>query len=106
MIKILNNQGRYRNFFSLIKGIYKNFTANVKHSGQSLKAFPKIRNKTRMCTLKTSFFFFLSLSLFILRETDMVRAREGQRERGRERIPSRLCAARAEPNMGLKSTKP
>ena len=29
------------------------------------------------------------------------RAGEGQRERGRERIPSRLHAVSAEPNVGL-----
>ena len=30
--------------------------------------------------------------------------REGQRERERKRIPSRLCAVSAEPNAGLEPT--
>ena len=41
--------------------------------------------------------FKKKLSLFILSG----RAEEGQRERGRERIPGRLCAVSAEPNAGL-----
>ena len=45
--------------------------------------------------------FFL-MFLFILRER--VSAGEGQRERGRERIPSRLCAVSAEPDAGLDLT--
>ena len=31
-------------------------------------------------------------------------SREGQRERERDRIPSRLCAVSAEPDMGLDPT--
>ena len=31
-----------------------------------------------------------------------MQAREGQRETGRERIPSRLCTFNVEPNVGLK----
>ena len=44
-------------------------------------------------------FFFFQVYLFImfLRESRQKR----DRERGRERIPSRLCAVRAEPNTGL-----
>ena len=36
--------------------------------------------------------------LFILRKE----GREGQRERERERIPTRLCTASSEPDVGLK----
>ena len=53
-------------------------------------------------------FIYLFLSLFILRETETAPAGEGQRERerGKGRIPSRLHAARAEPDAGLELTKP
>ena len=40
--------------------------------------------------------------LFILRETE--RTEEGQRERGKERIPSRLHTVSAEADVGLKFT--
>ena len=48
--------------------------------------------------------YFFSVCLFILRERARECAcvsREGQRERERDRIPSRLCAVIAEPDMGL-----
>ena len=44
--------------------------------------------------------FLFCLSSFILRERLSVW--EGQRERERETIPSRLCTVRAEPAVGLK----
>ena len=36
----------------------------------------------------------------------LVRVGEGQRERDRERIPSRLCAVSMEPDVGLELTNP
>ena len=43
--------------------------------------------------------------MFILRESVLVsKGGWAERERGRERIPSRLLADRAEPNAGLKPT--
>ena len=53
-----------------------------------------------MCSL------LLSLSLFILRERAHVHMSKGEAERGRgrERIPSRLQAVSAEPDLGLKLT--
>ena len=48
----------------------------------------------------------LSLSLFILRETETAQVGEEQREGERERIPSRLHTANAEPDSGLKLRKP
>ena len=45
---------------------------------------------------------FERVYLFILRERGR---RGGQRERERQRIPSRLCAVSAEPNAGLSPTK-
>ena len=39
--------------------------------------------------------------LFILREREREREQGRGRKRKRERIPSRLCAASAEPNTGL-----
>ena len=36
-----------------------------------------------------------------LRETETAQVGEGQRERGKERLPSRLHAASTEPNAGL-----
>ena len=47
--------------------------------------------------------FILFFNVYFERET--VRAGEGQKERERERIASRLCAASAEPDMGLELTK-
>ena len=40
----------------------------------------------------------------ILRETDTVKVKERQRERGRERIPSRLQTASVESNAELNPT--
>ena len=46
--------------------------------------------------------FNFNFNLFILSKRE--RAGEGQRERGRERIPSRLSAVSAEPDAGLEPT--
>ena len=49
------------------------------------------------------FLRFLKVYLFILRgRTEQGRGRE--RERGRERIPSRLCAVSTEADVGLDTT--
>ena len=39
--------------------------------------------------------------MFIYFERDRLRVGEGQRERKRERIPSRPCAVSTEPDVGL-----
>ena len=50
---------------------------------------------------KLCFFFFLMfISLFILRESTQLGEGDRERER-RERIPSRLRAVNADPNVGL-----
>ena len=36
-----------------------------------------------------------------MRETKTAQVREGQRKRGRKRIPNRLCTASTEPDAGL-----
>ena len=41
-----------------------------------------------------------------MREREREKTRGRGRERGRQRIPSRLCAIRAEPDLGLKLTEP
>ena len=49
---------------------------------------------------------FLFFNVYCDREREhMCASGGGGRERGRERIPSRLCTVRAEPNAGLKLTK-
>ena len=48
--------------------------------------------------------FFFSFLKFIYSEREKVQVPEGQRERRRERIPSRLYAVSAEPNAGLRLT--
>lgn len=39
MIKTLNKLGMKGNFLNLIKGTYKNPTANITHTGERLRAF-------------------------------------------------------------------
>ena len=51
---------------------------------------------------KISLSFFFSLFIYFEREGEQRR----DREKGRERIPSRLPAASAEPNARLELTKP
>ena len=51
--------------------------------------------------------FLLGFVLFIyLRETETARGGEEQREKQRERIPSRLHTVSAEPDVGLEPMKP
>ena len=40
MIKTLNKLGMKGNFLNLIKGTYKNPTANITLNGERMKAFP------------------------------------------------------------------
>ena len=47
----IQSEGTYLN---IIKAIYHNLTANIILSGKKLKAFPQIRNKTRVITLSTT----------------------------------------------------
>ena len=48
---------------------------------------------------------FLKLFLkFIYFERETERANRGRAERGRDRIPSRLCAVSTKPNVGLEIT--
>ena len=54
--------------------------------------------KIKRPDITKSFFFFLSLVF------ERERAVEGQRERERERIPSRLCTVSAESGVGLELT--
>ena len=51
-----------------------------------------------------SFPFFFFLKLIVLREGETEQVGEGQRERERESIPSRLRPASTEPNAGLELT--
>ena len=44
---------------------------------------------------------FVFKFIYFERQTECVCAGEGQRERGRERIPSRLHTVSTEPNTGL-----
>ena len=60
-----------------------------------------INVSTRYTLFSTLYIF---LSIFIQRETDYEWG--GQRERGRERIPGRLCTSGAEPEAGLDLVKP
>ena len=46
------------------------------------------------------------LTLFILKETETAPVEEGQRGREREKIPSRVRAASADPDVGLELMKP
>ena len=60
----------------------------------------------RVCFVFREIAFLFFLSLFILRETNTgKRGRDRERE-GQRRIPSRLCPARTEPDVGLKLMKP
>ena len=56
MIKILNNVGIEATYFNIIKGIYDEPIANIILNSEKLNAISsKIRNKTRMPILNTSF---------------------------------------------------
>ena len=51
MIKTLQKTGIEGTYLSIIKGIYDKPTANIILNGEKLKAFPLVRNKTRVPTL-------------------------------------------------------
>ena len=53
MIKTLQKAGIERTYLNIIKAIYDKPTANIILNGKWLKAFPKVRNKTRVPTLTT-----------------------------------------------------
>ena len=57
-----------------------------------------------MPNIKCYTYFFSKVYLFVLRETETVGVGEGQRERGRERIPSRLHTTSTEPDVGFELT--
>ena len=73
---------------------------------QHIQVGGNIRSKTNFAsrTGKTSFLYFLKCSFIFERERESVPAGEGQRERGGERIPSRLPAVSPEPYAGLSPT--
>ena len=50
------------------------------------------------------FFFLMFIYLFILKEKECVCKQGRVREKGRKRIPSKLCAVSAEPDMALALT--
>ena len=52
------------------------------------------------------FVFFLSLLIYCERQRHHEWGAGRERERGRERIPSRVCAVIWEPDSGLELTKP
>ena len=49
-------------------------------------------------------YIFLNAYSLIVRERENVSERGAERERGRERIPSRLCAVSVDPDVGLSLT--
>ena len=53
MIKTLQKMGIEGNYLNIIKAIYDKPTASITLNGEKLKAFPLIRNKTRISTLAT-----------------------------------------------------
>ena len=62
----------------------------------------RLKQQTRVNDL----FLILPSYLFILREIkrECTCAGEGQKERGRQRTPSRLCPVSADPDVGLDPT--
>ena len=65
----------------------------------------------RVLIFKCFFLFFFNFFIknyfwLFLRESETVWVGECQRERGRERIPSRLCTTSTEPDVGLRPRKP
>ena len=54
MIKILQKAGREGTYLNIIKAIYDKPTANIILNGETLKAFPLIRNNTRVPTFTTT----------------------------------------------------
>ena len=65
---------------------------------------PKCLNKRMLEKTMALFFIFIFLSLFIF-DKESTRAHRRGRERGRQRIPSRLCTLSKEPSVGLELTK-
>ena len=59
----------------------------------------------RCGTVVISFFFLIFKNVYFERERACVSKQGRGKERGRERIPNRLCAARAEPNVELELMK-
>ena len=55
MIKTLQKVGMEGTYLNIIKAIYDKPTANIILNSEKLKAFPKIRNKTRISTLASFF---------------------------------------------------
>ena len=54
MIKTLQKAGIEATYLNIIKAIYDKLTANIIFNGEKLKAFPLVRNKTRVPTLTTT----------------------------------------------------
>ena len=50
VIKTLQKAGIERTYLNIIKPIYDKLTANIILNGEKLKAFPLVRNKTRVPT--------------------------------------------------------
>ena len=69
---------------------------------------PDVRKGTRPLScfspMSFKFFFLIFLGLFIFEKETEHGMGEGQREKGRQRIPSRLCTDRVEPDAGLEPT--
>ena len=61
---------------------------------------------TTLIALDHLMFIFLSLFVYFERDRDSTSGAVGGRERGKERIPSGLCALSAEPNRGLELLQP
>ena len=53
MIKTLQKMGIEGTYLNIVKAIYHKPTANIILNGEKLKAFPLIRNKTRVSTFPT-----------------------------------------------------
>jgi len=54
MIKTLQKAGIEATYLNIIKAIYDKLTANIIFNGEKLKAFPLVRNKTRVPTLTST----------------------------------------------------
>ena len=78
------------------------------HSCTPPRLFFKYLTFTLPLTLEKQFCFFLNLLRFFFKFNYLFWQRQKQREwgRGKERIPSRLHDASAEPDTGLELTKP
>ena len=54
MIKTLQKAGIEATYLNIIKAIYDKLTANIIFNGEKLKAFPLVRNNTRVPTLTST----------------------------------------------------